>query len=106
MIEALGLLRKVEVHAQQVPHGATARACRLEPFLTEQWYVNVKPLAETAMAWVREGKTARSFRPIARRISPAGWRISNHGASPAQLWWGHQIPAWYGPDGDYARRRQ
>jgi valyl-tRNA synthetase len=99
MIEAAGLLRKIEVHAQQVPHGDRS-AVPVEPWLTEQWYVNVKPLAEKAMAWVRAGQVkilpanreADFFRWM-ENIEP--WCVSR------QLWWGHQIPAWYGPDGDY-----
>lgn len=94
MLEAEGLLRKIEVSVQQVPHGDRS-AVPIEPWLTEQWYVNVKPLAEKAMGWVRSGKTkilpanreADFFRWL-ENIEP--WCISR------QLWWGHQIPAWYG----------
>ncbi|MBN8535314.1 MAG: valine--tRNA ligase [Rhizobiales bacterium] len=99
MIEAAGLLTGIEVHAQQVPHGDRS-GVPIEPWLTDQWYVDVKPLAEQAMAWVREGKTkiypanreADFFRWL-ENIEP--WCVSR------QLWWGHQIPAWYGPDGGY-----
>ncbi|PPD15148.1 MAG: valine--tRNA ligase [Methylobacterium sp.] len=99
MMEAAGFLAKIEPHGQQVPHGDRS-GVPIEPWLTEQWYVNVKPLAEQAMAWVRAGKTrimpanreADFFRWL-ENIEP--WCVSR------QLWWGHQIPAWYGPDGDY-----
>lgn len=94
MMEAAGFLAKIEPHGQQVPHGDRS-GVPIEPWLTEQWYVNVKPLAEQAMQWVREGKTriypanreADFFRWL-ENIEP--WCVSR------QLWWGHQIPAWYG----------
>jgi len=99
MMEADGFLRKIEPSVQQVPHGDRS-GVPIEPWLTDQWYVNVKPLAEKAMAWVRSGQTkiypasreADFFRWM-ENIEP--WCISR------QLWWGHQIPAWYGPDGSY-----
>ncbi|WP_284178999.1 valine--tRNA ligase [Rhabdaerophilum sp. SD176] len=98
-LEAAGVLRQVEPHAQQVPHGDRS-GVPIEPFLTEQWYVDVKPLAAKAMEWVRSGaitilpanKEADFFRWM-ENIEP--WCVSR------QLWWGHQIPAWYGPDGSY-----
>ncbi|KAF0230749.1 MAG: valyl-tRNA [Beijerinckiaceae bacterium] len=99
LMEAEGRLRKIEVHAQQVPHGDRS-GVPIEPWLTDQWYVDVKPLAQKAMHWVRTGQTkilpanreADFFRWM-ENIEP--WCISR------QLWWGHQIPAWYGPDGGY-----
>jgi valyl-tRNA synthetase len=93
---AMGLLNKIEPHTHMVPHGDRSGVV-VEPWLTDQWYVNVKPLAEKAMKAVREGKT--KFVPKEREkiffnwlenIEP--WCVSR------QLWWGHQIPAWYGPD--------
>jgi valyl-tRNA synthetase len=94
-LEALGLLNKIEPHLHAVPHGDRSGVV-IEPYLTDQWYVNVKPLAEQAMASVRDGRTriipakgeADFFRWM-ENIEP--WCISR------QLWWGHQIPAWYGP---------
>ncbi len=95
-LEAMNLVAKIEPHTNMVPHGDRSGVV-IEPWLTEQWYVNVKPLAEKAMAAVRTGKT--KFVPKEREkiffnwlenIEP--WCISR------QLWWGHQIPAWYGPD--------
>jgi valyl-tRNA synthetase len=99
MMEAEGLLAKIEPYAQQVPHGDRS-GVPIEPWLTDQWYVDVKPLAEQAMAWVRASQTkiypanreADFFRWL-ENIEP--WCVSR------QLWWGHQIPAWYGPDGAY-----
>ena len=80
-----------------MPHGDRSAAV-LEPYLTEQWYVDAKTLAEQAIAAVREGKTkfvpeamGTTFFNWLENIQP--WCISR------QLWWGHQIPAWYGPDG-------
>ncbi len=98
-LNAQGVLRAITPHLQQVPHGDRS-GVPIEPYLTDQWYVDVAPLAKQAMDWVRGGdiritpaaKTADFFRWM-ENIEP--WCISR------QLWWGHQIPAWYGPDGDY-----
>jgi valyl-tRNA synthetase len=80
-----------------VPHGDRSNVV-IEPFLTDQWYVNAKALAVEAIAAVREGKTnfvpknwEKTYFDWMENIQP--WCISR------QLWWGHQIPAWYGPDG-------
>ncbi len=97
MMEERKLLRLSEAHVHAVPHGDRSGAV-IEPYLTDQWYVNVKPLAEKALAVVREGKTRivpqsweKTFFHWLENIDP--WCVSR------QLWWGHQIPAWYGPDG-------
>jgi len=94
-LEALNLIEKIEPHALSVPHGDRSNAV-IEPFLTDQWYVNAKKLAEPAIAAVREGKTnfvpknwEKTYFDWMENIQP--WCISR------QLWWGHQIPAWYGP---------
>ncbi|MCA3624567.1 MAG: valine--tRNA ligase [Methylobacterium sp.] len=95
-LDALQLLAKTEPHTHMVPHGDRSGVV-IEPLLTDQWYVDVKPLAEKAMAWVRKGqirihpanREADFFRWM-ENIEP--WCVSR------QLWWGHQIPAWYGPD--------
>ncbi len=70
----------------------------IEPMLTDQWFVDAKTLAEPAIASVREGRTQfvpknwdKTYYEWMENIQP--WCISR------QLWWGHQIPAWYGPDG-------
>ncbi len=95
-LEAMNLVAKIEPHTHMVPHGDRSGVV-IEPWLTEQWYVDVKPLADKAMAAVRAGKTkfhpperAKIFFNWLENIEP--WCISR------QLWWGHQIPAWYGPD--------
>src|SRR3984957_17955482 len=96
-LEAAGLLDKIEPTAHVVPHGDRSGAV-VEPFLTDQWYVDAKTLAEPAIAAVRERKTVfvpaqweATFFNWMENIQP--WCISR------QIWWGHQIPAWYGPDG-------
>ncbi len=96
--EEMGLLDHIEDITHAVPHDEKSRTVVIEPFLTEQWYLNVQPLAETAMAAVRSGETAfvpehwqKTYFQWMENIQP--WCVSR------QLWWGHQIPAWYGPDG-------
>jgi valyl-tRNA synthetase len=96
-LEARSLIDKIEPTVHTVPHGDRSGAV-LEPFLTDQWYVDAKTLAQPAIAAVRDGKTAfvpqqweATFFNWLENIQP--WCISR------QIWWGHQIPAWYGPDG-------
>ncbi len=96
-MEALGLVDKIEPYTHTVPHGDRSGVV-IEPFLTDQWYVDAKTLAQPAMAAVREGRTnfvpknwEKTYFEWMENIQP--WCISR------QLWWGHQIPAWYGPDG-------
>ena len=98
-LEAAALVEKIEPHTNAVPHGDRSNVV-IEPFLTDQWYVNAKELAKPAIAAVREGKTQfvpknweKTYYDWMENIQP--WCISR------QLWWGHQIPAWYGPDGKY-----
>ena len=95
--EALGLLERVEKHRHTVPHGDRS-GTPLEPYLTDQWYCDAKTLAQAAIAAVEDGRTRfvprqweNTYFEWMRNIQP--WCISR------QLWWGHQIPAWYGPDG-------
>ncbi|WP_036260520.1 valine--tRNA ligase [Methylocapsa aurea] len=97
MMEARGLLDQIEPHAHMVPHGDRSGAV-IEPWLTDQWYVDAKTLAQPALEAVRSGKTnfipknwEKTYFDWLENIQP--WCISR------QLWWGHQIPAWYGPDG-------
>jgi valyl-tRNA synthetase len=97
-IEALGLLDKVEDNLHAVPFGDRSHV-PIEPWLTDQWYVDAKSLAAPAIKAVEEGKTVfvpknweKTYFEWMRNIQP--WCISR------QLWWGHQIPAWYGPDGE------
>ena len=96
-MEAQGLLEKIEEHTHVVPHGDRG-GVPIEPYLTDQWYVDAKTLAGPAIASVREGRTEfvpknwdKTYYDWMENIQP--WCISR------QLWWGHQIPAWYGPDG-------
>jgi valyl-tRNA synthetase len=96
MMNNRGLLEKVEPYAYMVPHGDRSGAV-IEPWLTEQWYVDAKTLAQPALAAVRAGKTSfipknweKTYFDWLENIQP--WCISR------QLWWGHQIPVWYGPD--------
>ncbi len=95
-LEALGLIEKIETITNAVPHGDRSNVV-IEPYLTEQWYVNAHELAKPAIAAVREGRTdfvpknwETTYFNWMENIQP--WCISR------QLWWGHQIPAWYGPD--------
>jgi valyl-tRNA synthetase len=103
--EALGLLEKVEPHTLTVPRGDRSGAV-LEPWLTDQWYVRIAPLAEPAIRAVEDGRT---------RFVPENWskeyfqwmhKIQDWCVS-RQLWWGHQIPAWYDESGAiYVARSQ
>jgi len=97
-IEALGLLDKIEDNIHAVPCGDRSSVA-IEPWLTDQWYVDAKTLAAPAITAVEDGKTVfvpksweKTYFEWMRNIQP--WCISR------QLWWGHQIPAWYGPDGE------
>ncbi|TCT12418.1 valyl-tRNA synthetase [Tepidamorphus gemmatus] len=95
--EALGLLEKIEDHVHTVPYGDRSGVV-IEPWLTDQWYVDAATLAKPAIEAVERGETVfvprnweKTYFEWMRNIQP--WCISR------QLWWGHQIPAWYGPDG-------
>ncbi|WP_345822352.1 valine--tRNA ligase [Methylobacterium fujisawaense] len=97
LMEARGLLRATEPNTHAVPHGDRSGVV-IEPYLTDQWYVNVKPLAERALQAVRDGQTKfvpenyeKIFFQWLTNIEP--WCISR------QLWWGHQIPVWYDAEG-------
>ncbi len=96
-LEALDLVAAIERHRHMVPHGDRS-GTPLEPYLTDQWYCDAKTLAKEAIAAVEDGRTRfvprqweNTYFEWMRNIQP--WCISR------QLWWGHQIPAWYGPDG-------
>ncbi|SIQ01501.1 valyl-tRNA synthetase [Rhizobium sp. RU20A] len=97
IFEEAGLLDRIEPHKHMVPHGDRG-GVPIEPRLTEQWYVDAATLAKPAIASVREGRTnfvpknwEKTYFEWMENIQP--WCVSR------QLWWGHQIPAWYGPDG-------
>ncbi len=97
LMDERGYLDKIEDHTHAVPHGDRG-GVPIEPYLTDQWYVNAAELAKPAMAAVRDGSTQivpknweKTYFDWMENIQP--WCVSR------QLWWGHQIPAWYGPDG-------
>ena len=93
MMEERGLCPTIEPHMHMVPHGDRSGVV-IEPWLTDQWYVDAHTLAQPALKAVREGKTSfipknweKTYFDWLENIQP--WCISR------QLWWGHQIPAWY-----------
>ncbi|MEQ9683246.1 MAG: valine--tRNA ligase, partial [Rhodospirillales bacterium] len=96
-MEELGLLERVEDNDMTVPHGDRSGVV-VEPWLMDQWFVDAKTLAKPAIEAVESGKTRfvpktweNTYFEWMRNIQP--WCVSR------QLWWGHQIPAWFGPDG-------
>ena len=96
-MEALGLVDKIEPHKNMVPYGDRSGTV-IEPYLTDQWYVDAATLAKPALEAVQTGKTkfvpeqwTKTYYNWMENIQP--WCISR------QLWWGHRIPAWYGDDG-------
>ena len=96
--EEEGWLKEIEKTRHMVPHGDRSGVV-IEPWLTDQWYVDAAVLAQPALKAVEDGATVfepKSYEKIyfewLRNIEP--WCISR------QLWWGHRIPAWYGPDGE------
>ncbi|MEG6509395.1 valine--tRNA ligase [Methyloligella sp. 2.7D] len=98
MLTERGFLQEIEDNTHAVPHGDRSGVV-IEPFLTDQWYVDAKTLAKPAIEAVRGGATRfvpqnweNTYFHWMENIQP--WCISR------QLWWGHQIPAWYGPDGE------
>ncbi len=96
-LEAQGLVDKIDDHTLTVPYGDRSGAV-IEPWLTDQWYCDAKTLARAPIEAVEGGRTVfvprqweNTFFEWMRNIQP--WCISR------QIWWGHQIPAWYAPDG-------
>lgn len=96
-LDALGLLDRVEDKIIQVPHGDRSGVV-IEPYLTDQWYVDAPTLAVKARAAVADGRTKfvpesweKTYFNWMDNIQP--WCVSR------QLWWGHRIPAWFTPDG-------
>jgi len=97
-LESAGLIERTAPHIHTVPHGDRS-GVPIEPWLTEQWYVDAATLAGPAIESVEQGRTVfvpkqweKTYFEWMRNIQP--WCISR------QLWWGHQIPAWYGSDGE------
>ena len=96
-LQDAGLIEKIEPHVLMVPHGDRSGAI-VEPYLTDQWYVKIAPLAKPAIEAVENGDIrfvpenwSKTYFDWMHRIED--WCISR------QLWWGHRIPAWYAPDG-------
>jgi len=96
-MESLGLLEKIDDHPHTVPYGDRSGVI-IEPLLTDQWFADAATLAQPAIRAVESGKTkfvpekwTNTYYDWMRNIQP--WCISR------QLWWGHRIPAWFGPDG-------
>ncbi|MGK2926081.1 MAG: valine--tRNA ligase, partial [Lysobacterales bacterium] len=96
-LEAQGLLEKIEDHTLMIPRGDRSHAV-VEPYLTDQWYVKIAPLAKPAIAAVEDGRIefvpanwGKTYFDWMHRIED--WCISR------QLWWGHRIPAWYDEQG-------
>jgi valyl-tRNA synthetase len=97
-MDALGLLEKIEDNPMTVPYGDRSGVV-IEPRLTDQWYVDAETMAKPAIEAIEKGTTKfvpkhwkNTYFEWMRNIQP--WCISR------QIWWGHQIPAWYGPDGE------
>jgi valyl-tRNA synthetase len=97
-LEQLGLLEKIEEHRLVIPRGDRSGAI-VEPYLTDQWYVKIEPLAQPAIAAVEDGRIkfvpsnwANTYFEWMHNIQD--WCISR------QLWWGHRIPAWYDDEGN------
>ena len=96
-LQALGLIERIEPHKLMVPRGDRTHAV-LEPLLTDQWFVDIKPLAAPAIRAVEEGRI---------RFVPEHWsgvyfewmRHIKDWCISRQLWWGHRIPAWYDREG-------
>lgn len=92
-LDAQGLLEKVDDHALKVPKGDRSGTI-IEPWLTDQWYVSTKPLAEKAIAVVESGEI--QFVPKQYENMYFSWmRDIQDWCISRQLWWGHRIPAWY-----------
>ncbi|MBD3769088.1 MAG: valine--tRNA ligase [Rhodobacterales bacterium] len=96
--EAAGLLQEIENLKIEQPFGDRSNVV-IEPWMTDQWYVDAKTLAQPAIAAVRDGKTKfvpenweKTYYNWMENIQP--WCVSR------QLWWGHRIPAWYSEEGE------
>ena len=95
-LESLGLMDKIEDHPMVIPYGDRSGVV-IEPLMTDQWFVDAPKLAVEAMRVVENGEMEfvpktyeKTYFEWMRNIQP--WCISR------QLWWGHQMPIWYGPD--------
>ena len=97
LLKEKGFLEKIEDYKTTIPYGDRSNTV-VEPFLTHQWFCNAEELAKQAMKVVKDGDTKffpsnweKTYFQWMENIKP--WCISR------QIWWGHQIPVWYGPDG-------
>ncbi len=97
-MDKLGLLRGIDPTRHVVPHGDRSGVV-IEPYLTDQWYVDAKTLSAPAIRAIEDGRTVfeprhweKTYFEWMRNIEP--WCISR------QLWWGHRIPAWYDAEGN------
>jgi valyl-tRNA synthetase len=94
----LGLLEEIEDYTVKIPRGDRSHAV-VEPYLTDQWYVKIEPLAQPAIEAVETGKI---------RFVPENWSKTyfewmyniQDWCISRQLWWGHRVPAWYDKDGN------
>ncbi|KGQ25937.1 valine--tRNA ligase [Gallibacterium anatis CCM5995] len=103
--DALGLLEEIKPHDLKVPYGDRG-GVPIEPMLTDQWYVSVKPLAEVAIKAVEDGEI--QFVPKQYENLYFSWmRDIQDWCISRQLWWGHRIPAWYDEQGNiYVARNE
>ena len=97
LLKEKGFIEKIEDYKTTIPYGDRSNTV-VEPFLTHQWFCNAEELAKQAMKVVKDGDTKffpsnweKTYFQWMENIRP--WCISR------QIWWGHQIPVWYGPDG-------
>jgi valyl-tRNA synthetase len=95
--ESIGLLEKIEDYVVKIPRGDRSHAI-VEPYLTDQWYVKIEPLAKPAIAAVESGRI--KFVPENWSKTYFDWMYNiQDWCISRQLWWGHRIPAWYDEDG-------
>ena len=97
LLKEKGFIEKIEDYKTTIPYGDRSNTI-VEPYLTHQWFCNAEELAKQAMKVVKDGETKffpsnweKTYFQWMENIKP--WCISR------QIWWGHQIPVWYGPDG-------
>ena len=98
-LEKQNLIEKIDPHTLMVPRGDRTNSI-IEPYMTDQWFVKVKPLAEPAIDAVKNGSI---------RFVPENWEKTYFNwmeniedwCISRQIWWGHRIPAWYDKEGNY-----